>query len=191
MKNTNEMRVTLENLKAQIKSLEARKENIPDEILNYFRENDDEFTEVYKELDFYADCINPDDRIYPMEEINEHFSNPLDAMERAFYGYDAESYHTDADGCRHYGEFCPNREYFYYNGYGNLVSCDCEDYSDYCDSYAVENIMEYSGKLDLPCTVCELIEEYENIDYEIEDMENEIEDIESKIDEMEDESETN
>ncbi|MBP3447776.1 MAG: hypothetical protein J6K51_02005 [Clostridia bacterium] len=41
-----------------------------------------------------------------------------------------------------------NRDYFYYNGYGNLVSSDYKDYSTHLDNYAVEAMSENRSYID-------------------------------------------
>ena len=56
--------------------------------------------------------------------------------------------HTDSRGDKIYGEFCPNRGYFTYNGYGNLVSTDYKDYSSYLDHYAIESMLENRAYID-------------------------------------------
>lgn len=113
-------------------------------IIKYFQENDDLFTDCIEELDGYNGYLG-DDRMYQMEDLSEiyHDEDPLEILRRAFYGHDDETYTTDERGEKHYGEFNPNRDYFYFNGYGNLVSCDYKDYSDKLDSYFVEQLQQY------------------------------------------------
>lgn len=112
-------------------------------IIEYFEENESAFNECIEELDSYNGYLN-DDRYYLMEDLNEHFCNvaPLDILQRAYFGRDDDTWTTDASGNKTYGEFNPNRDYFYYNGYGNLVSSDYKDYSAHLDSYAVEEMNE-------------------------------------------------
>ena len=114
-----------------------------EKILEYFKENEDIFNSCVEELDSYNGFLC-DDRIYPMEELNELYAGtgPIEILYRAFYGHDAENYNTDADGEKHYSEFNPNRDYFYFNGYGNLVSCDYKDYSDYLDEYFIQQLQQ-------------------------------------------------
>ena len=57
-------------------------------------------------------------------------------------GTDNDTWTTDSTGNKTYGEFNPNRDYFYYNGYGNLVSSDYKDYSHLLDNYAIEAMSE-------------------------------------------------
>ena len=55
---------------------------------------------------------------------------------------------TDSSGNKEYGMFNPNRNYFYFNGYGNLVSSDYKDYSDKLDEYAIEEMSENRNYID-------------------------------------------
>lgn len=110
-------------------------------ILAFFKENEDIFNECIEELDGYNGFLG-DDRYYNMEDLDEIFSNTeaTEILARAFYGYDAES--------REDAPFNPNREFFCFNGYGNLVSCDYKDYSNFLDSYTVEALFENMEDID-------------------------------------------
>jgi hypothetical protein len=85
-----------------------------------------------------------------MEELEELFSgtDPLEILRRAYYGRDDDTWHTDSHGEKEYGPFSPNRDYFYFNGYGNLVSSDYKDYSHKLDEYAVEEMSENRAYID-------------------------------------------
>lgn len=98
-------------------------------LMDYFKENEDAFIEAIEELDSYNGYLG-DDRYYDMEFLNEFYceTEPLDILYRAFYGYDEDTSTED-----HHTEFNPNRKYFRYNGYGNLVSADYKDYSGRLD----------------------------------------------------------
>ena len=135
-------------------------EEIKNAILAYFEENNEEFETVIEELDSWNGYLG-DDRYYEMYELDELYTgtNPSEILTRAFYGYD-EMY-TDKDG-NHTEPFNPNRDYFRYNGYGNLVSTDCKDYSDHLDEWFVEALIENACHLDeVPEEVAEMIEELE------------------------------
>lgn len=118
-------------------------EEITADIIAYFENNEDVFNDCMEELDSYNGYLN-DDRYYSMDELDEFYNGvePSEILRRAFYGYDSETYTTDSSGNREYGAFNPNRNYFTYNGYGNLVSADYKDYSDKLDHYAVEEMSE-------------------------------------------------
>lgn len=119
------------------------------DIIQYFKENEDVFNDCIEELDSYNSYLG-DDRYYSMDELNDLYSGtePQEILFRAFYGYDEDTYTTDGSGNKTYGAFNPNREYFRYNGYGNLVSADYKDYSDKLDGYAIEAMSEDRNYID-------------------------------------------
>lgn len=125
------------------------RENTIKKIIAYFEENDDVFTACIEELDSYNGYLN-DDRYYSMEMLSDFYSgtDPIELLRRAYYGRDDDTWTTDASGNKTYGEFNPNREYFYYNGYGNLVSSDYKDYSTHLDQYAIESMSENRAYID-------------------------------------------
>lgn len=125
------------------------KQNTIEKIIEYFENNEEIFNACIEELDSYNGYLN-DDRYYEMEMLNDIHdgSNPLEILERAYYGRDDDTWHTDAHGNKIYGEFNPNREYFYYNGYGNLVSSDYKDYSAHLDRYVIEDMGENRHYID-------------------------------------------
>ena len=125
------------------------KQNTIKKIIEYFENNEEIFNTCIEELDSYNGYLN-DDKYYEMEMLNDiyHGSDPLEILERAYYGRDDDTWHTDAHGNKIYGEFNPNREYFYYNGYGNLVSSDYKDYSAHLDHYVIEDMSENRHYID-------------------------------------------
>lgn len=64
-----------------------------------------------------------DDCIYTMEDLNEiyHSVEPLEIASRIFYG-----------------DFCPNHDFFTFDGYGNLVSFDFLSGFIDCKDFALE-----------------------------------------------------
>ena len=119
------------------------KEQITNKIIEYFKDNEEIFNECIKELDSYNGYLG-DDRYYEMEMLNEFYSGqePIEILYRAFYGRDDDTWTTDSSGNKTYGEFNPNREYFYFNGYGNLVSSNYKDYTGKLDKYFIEDLSE-------------------------------------------------
>ena len=113
-------------------------------IISFFEDNEELFNDCIEELDSYNGYL-ADDRYHCMDELNEFYcgTDPMDILYQAFYGYDEDSWHTDSSGNKIYGEFNPNRDYFRYNGYGNLVSADYKDYSDHLDYYAIDSMEKY------------------------------------------------
>lgn len=112
-------------------------------ILDYFNENEEVFNDCIEELDSYNGYLG-DDRYYYMDELDEIYNgtDPTEILRRAFYGYDEDNYITDQYGRKEYSSFNPNREFFRFNGYGNLVSADYKDYSAWLDEHAVKSMLE-------------------------------------------------
>lgn len=141
-------------------------ENIVEEIIQYFEENDDIFVECIEELDDYNGYLG-DDRYHNMEEIDEFYGNedPSEVLMRAFYGYDTDLWHVDKWGEAHYDAFNPNRDFFRVNAYGNLVSSSYKDYSGKLDEYVIEKMEECRAEVDMIDStpeLCELFDELEN-----------------------------
>lgn len=124
-------------------------EEITADIIEYFENNEDIFNDCMEELDSYNGYLN-DDRYYSMEELDELHNGiePSELLRRAFFGYDEETYTTDRYGNKTYGAFNPNRDYFRYNGYGNLVSADYKDYSGMLEPFAIEVMRENRDYID-------------------------------------------
>lgn len=136
-----------------------------DKIIEYFNENEEIFDQCIEELDSYNGYLD-ERRCYEMEELNELYSGtePIEILYRAFYGHDDETCTTDNAGNKTYGEFNPNRTYFYFNGYGNLISCDYKDYSDFLDKHFVNELNEnrqYIYTIDNEPKLTELFDELE------------------------------
>lgn len=113
-----------------------------EKIIAYFRENKELLIECLEQLDAYNGYLG-DSRYENMEELKYFFTDPMDILYRAFYGHDDDTWTTDTRGDREYGPFNPNRDYFYFNGYGNLVSSNYKDYSGFLDRYAIEDMREH------------------------------------------------
>ena len=129
--------------------LKTNKEQAINNIIEFFKNNEDEFNAAIEELDSYNGYLG-DDRYYSMDEFDELYSDtePTEILRRAFYGYDEDTYTTDAHGNREHGAFNPNRDYFTHNGYGNLVSADYKDYSAHLDHWAIESMRENRAYID-------------------------------------------
>lgn len=147
------------------------REEIIKKIIEFFNENEELFNSCIEELDSYNGYLN-DRRYYLMDDLTEFYqgTDPLEILRRAFYGRDDDSWHIDGTGNKIYGEFNPNREYFYYNGYGNLVSSDYIDYSAYLDKYVIEDMSEnryYIDTIDDNDELKKLFDELEQDESEI------------------------
>lgn len=141
-------------------------EEVTADIIAFFKDNEDIFNAAIEELDAYNGYLG-DNRYFTMDELDEHYIGiePSEILRRAYYGYDAETYTTDGSGNREYGQFNPNRDYFTYNGYGNLVSADYKDYTGYLDKYAIEAICEnrrYIDSIEQSDELAALFDELEN-----------------------------
>lgn len=123
------------------------REKTIEKILAYFRENENLLEECLEQLDAYNGYLG-DSRYTPMEELKYYFSDPMDILYRAFYGHDDDTWTTDSNGDREYGPFNPNRDYFYFNGYGNLVSSNYKDYSGLLDKWAIEDMLQHRMWID-------------------------------------------
>lgn len=143
------------------------KEAVIADIIQYFKENEDVFNDCMEELDSYNGYLG-DDRYYSMDELNDFYSGqePQEILFRAFYGFDADSWHTDSSGEKIYGAFNPNRDYFYFNGYGNLVSSDYKDYSDNLEEWAIKSMSEnrnYISSIEENPDLSKLFDELEDV----------------------------
>ena len=125
------------------------KENIIEKIIAYFEENNEKFNSCIEELDSYNGYLG-DNRYYEMEMLSEFYcgTDPIELLQRAYFGRDDDNWTTDASGNKTHGEFNPNRDYFYYDGYGNLVSSDYIDYSAHLDRYVIEELSENRNYID-------------------------------------------
>ena len=106
--------------------------------------DDSDMVQVWNE---YCDRVNCyDDRIYDMAELDEIFcgQDVTYILNRAFFGHDQWNEES---------AFNPNRDWFTFNGYGNLISMDSIGYN------------EYSGKF-----MCDYIDEDAVVDYVLDNM---------------------
>lgn len=119
------------------------------DILDYFKEDENAFIDSIEELSDYNGYLG-DDRWEDMDELSGLYrgEDPIDILNRAFNGYDADTWHTDSHGNKEFGAFNPNRDYFRFNGYGNLVSSNYKDYSDYLNDSTIEEMEEYAEQID-------------------------------------------
>ena len=144
-------------------------EDIVTDAVAFFETDDEAFVDAIEALDSWDGYLG-DDRVYYMEEINEIYtSDPLEAITRAFYGYDGDSRRSNDDGTEYKESFNQNKKYYYYNGYGNLVSTDYKDYSDKLDEYFIEDLYEHKDDIDLPDEIVELFDQREDEAPEVSD----------------------
>lgn len=137
---------------------------IRQELKDLFEEDEALFNETIEELDSYNGYLG-DDRYYYMEDLTSYIDtsdlwNSL--IYRIFYGRDDDCYITNSQGEKEYSQFNPNRDYYYYDGYGNLVSTDYKDYSDYLDDYFIDSLLENRSYLNIDTDIEALLDELEN-----------------------------
>jgi hypothetical protein len=135
-------------------------ETIKKQLKELFEQDEQLFNTAIEELDSYNGYLG-DNRYYSMDELNEFYrdSEPLELLQRAYFGRDNDTWSTDSSDNKAYGEFNPNREYFTYNGYGNLVSSDYKDYSHLLDDYFIEDLIENAEYLYLDDEIMDIINE--------------------------------
>lgn len=110
---------------------------------NYFCENANRF----------------DDMIESMDNFNDHFSNmePVEIALRVYYGNDEGRNETS---------FNPNRNYFYFNGYGNPVSFDYI-YNSYSKEFSapvyIDELIEYMIENKEACFIDEVQELFDEV----------------------------
>ena len=140
-------------------------ETLAETLLNYYQQNEEDFNHDIEELDSWLrNGILGDNCIEDMDFLNELYQgkDATEILRRAYFGHDDDTWHEE-NGERVYGEFNPNRDYFYFIGKGNLVSTDERDYIDYLDLDHVEDIIDNEGHLDLSDGAQEIIDYYDEV----------------------------
>ena len=134
-------------------------ENKKEMLMELFQNDEQLFNAAIEELDSYNGYLG-DDRYYPMDELPELLSgtDAIDLLNRAYFGRDDDNWRTNANGEKIYDSFNPNRAYFYFNGYGNLVSANYKDYSAHLDDYFIDAIIENQDSLYLDDEIKEILE---------------------------------
>ena len=110
-----------------------KREELVEKLRELYEENEEVFNHDIEELDWHNGCLG-NNRWLDMDEIGEGIST-LDALQRAFHGYDADSKEDDS-------QFCPYRSYYRWDMY--FVSSDYKDYSDYLDEAFIKDIIDFA-----------------------------------------------
>lgn len=161
--NTNSINPTINE---QEEAVTMTREQVIDTILEYFKNNEDVFNDCIEELDTCNGYLG-DDRYYNMDELPELLSgyDPIELLNRAYFGNDENDFYYDRYDEKHYNSFNPNRDYFRFNGYGNLCSTNYKNYSDHLDTYVVEEMSKYRNdiySIDENIELSELFDRLEN-----------------------------
>lgn len=106
------------------------------EIIELLKADEDLLVECAEELDSYNGFLDGD-RYYCMEDLPEllYGIDTVELLNMAFFGSDEDSWYENSS-------FNPNRKYFRFNAYGNLVSSDYINYSDVLDAYFIEELAD-------------------------------------------------
>jgi hypothetical protein len=153
-------------------TLEERRDYIHNAMLDMIKADSDLFVEVCEELDSWDGFLG-DDRCYSMDEIDEILGDikPSELLNMVS------------------SDFNFNDDYFYFNGYGNLKSCD--DKADvYLCSFDREEILDEYLVNYFRYDLSRKYEDFEKLaeelnDYTDEDVENEDdEEFTERIDEL-------
>lgn len=139
------------------------REQIIEKIKEILADNEEIFNELCEALDSWNGFLG-DDRYYPMDEFYE-LNQPIgqesfdNLMNRIYYGHDEDNFTYDSSGNKSYGCFNPNRDWFKYDGYGNLVSTDYKEYP-VTVSELIDEVVEHYYDIDIDdVEVDELFEE--------------------------------
>ena len=129
------------------------------ELLNYYKRNSEDFADDIEELDNWNECLY-EDKIFSMDELDEVLQDiePSEILRSALFGHD------ESHGNLVKSSFNLNRDYFHYNGFGNLVSTDKRDYSDYLNDYFIQEIIDSKTHLVLSKGAQEIIDNHEDKD---------------------------
>ena len=128
-----------------------------DKLLAYYKENSEDFADDIEELDNWNECLY-EDKIFSMDELDEVLQDiePSEILRSALFGHD------ESHGGLIKSSFNLNRDYFHYNGFGNLVSTDERDYSDYLNDYFIQEIIDNKSNLSLSEGAQEIIANHED-----------------------------
>ncbi len=129
------------------------REQIIEKIKEKLADNEEQFNELCEALDWWNGYLG-NNRYYPMEELYQH-NQPSDQesfdrlMNLIYYGQDEDSFTYDNNGNKNYGSFNPNRDWFKYDEYGNLVSTDYKEYPVTLGELIDEVVENYYGIIDI------------------------------------------
>ena len=129
---------------------------LAEELLAYYKRNGEDFADDIEELDDLNGCLYKD-KTYSMDELDEVLQDiePSEILRSALFGYDESQGKIKST-------FNLDRDCFYFNDYGNLVSTDGRDYSDYLNDYFVQEILDNKSHLVLSKGAQEIIDNYED-----------------------------
>lgn len=128
------------------------RKQIIEKIKEILADNEEIFNELCEALDNENGFLG-DNRYYSMDEFYE-LNQPVgregldNLMLRIYYGHDEDSFICDCYGNKTYGSFNPNRDWFKFDGYGNLVSTDYKEYPVTLDEL-IDEVVEHYYDIDI------------------------------------------
>lgn len=137
---------------------------IIDKIIEVLESDEELLIECVEELDDWNAFLDGG-RYFDMDLLEDvlYGRDIIDTLNMAYFGRDEESWNE-------YSSFNPNRNYFKFNGYGNLVSADYKDYSYYLDEDFIGDLYENRYKLEVINNNSELNELFGKLE-ELEELE--------------------
>lgn len=146
----------MEYTKNEIK-LEDKRNELVQRVIAWFADHKEVFTEVIEELDCFMGYLG-DDRRIDMSDFDLYIKNTsaYDLACKIFAGADEYD-----------GQFNPNRQYFYFDGYANLVSTDDKDYTFCLDEDFVDTLIDYYQRMwsiEENTELKEMLDQIEDID---------------------------
>lgn len=119
------------------------RENVINEIIELLEGYEELLIEAVEELDAWNGFLE-DEKYFEMELLPDilYGCDILDVLNMAYFGRDEDSWNE-------YSSFNPNRNYFKFNGYGNLVSSDYKDYAYCLNEDFVEDLHEHRYELEV------------------------------------------
>lgn len=111
---------------------ELKRKALENQILEVLKDMDNyDLSLVWNE---YCDHVHAsDDRIESMDTLPDFFSGDdiMNVLNRAYFG---------SDQFDDKSSFNPNRDFFTFNGYGNLVSIDCIGWNGYANKFMYDGL---------------------------------------------------
>lgn len=111
---------------------ELKRKALENQILEVLKDMDNyDLSLVWNE---YCDRVNAcDGRIESMDTLPDFFSGDdiMNILNRAFFGSDQFNKESS---------FNPNRDFFTFNGYGNLVSLECIGWNEYANEFMYDGL---------------------------------------------------
>lgn len=140
------------------------RENVITEIIEVLENDEALFNECVEELDEYNELLDGG-RYFDMDLLPDMLEGVdiFDVLNMAYFGRDEDSWNE-------YSSFNPNRNYFKFNGYGNLVSADSKDYSYLLDETFIYDLEQNRYRLEVIDYNLELENLFEKLE-ELEELE--------------------